>query len=572
MQTVSCVPFAQLEYNRPDFTALQAALDKMTRQAEAAESADTLRAVITAKDELLAQQCNLPCQLAMIRCYLDGSDPYYAAEMQACSQGCALLDDTPFSAAVLASPHAAALAGQLGPLYLQRQRDQIRLKSAGRELLAQEAQLVNRYQQLKAALRIPFDGADRSEGEMTAYLTSTDRSVRKAAYLARQNAFLARKKELDELLDQLVHTRTALARANGFDRYADYINLEKGRHGYGQAELLAFCAQVRQELVPLAEKLTAAQAKRLGVGRVCAYDGNMVFADGNPRPVGDGPALLEAGRAMYDRLDPEIAALYRAMADNGYIDVTSSPNKISGMGFCTALTALKMPYIFGNCDGSSSDTTVLTHEMGHAYQGWLCMHGQPVPEYYDMPNDAVEIPSKAMEQFTSPFAELFFGRDAAKFRYDHLQYVVREICAFCATHEYEDWLYANPDASPQQRIDCFNRLMEAYDPGVDHSETAAPDGAGAQLYRAMAVYMFPGYVISYALSDMSALEFRTRYQTDPAAAWADYRRLCSAGGSLDYDGLMAAANLHPAYAPGAVARAAGTLAAALEQSERALEG
>lgn len=569
-KTVDCIPFAQLEYNRPDFEAAQAALDGLTARAKSAESADALRAVIDELNGLMDKQVGLPCDLAMIRCYLSSSDPYYAAEMQACSQGSALLDSTPFAAAVLASPHAAELEKQLGPLYFQRQRDRVRLLSAGHELLAKEAQLVNQYQQLKATLRIPFDGADCSEGEMTAYLTSPDRAVRRAAYIARQNAFLSKKRELDDLLDQLVHTRVALAKANGFDRYVDYINLEKGRHSYGQAELLAFCAQVKQVLVPLAKELTEAQAGRLGISRVCAYDANMVFADGNPKPIGDGPALLEAGKAMYDRLDPEIAALYRAMADNGYIDVTASPNKISNMGFCTGLGALKMPYIFGNCDGSSSDATVLTHEMGHAYQGWLCMHGQPVPEYCDMPNDAVEIPSKAMEQFTSPFAEVFFGPDAAKFRYDQLQYVVREICAFCATHEYEHWLYANPDAAPGQRIERFNQVMAEYDPGIDQSETAAYDEAGAQLYRSMGVYMFPGYVISYALSDMGALEFRARYEADPAAAWADYHRLCSLGGSRDYDGLMQAAHLHNAYEPGAVARAAKALSAALAESAAAL--
>jgi oligoendopeptidase F len=71
--------------------------------------------------------------------------------------------------------------------------------------------------------------------------------------------------------------------------------------------------------------------------------------------------------------------------------------------------------------------------------------------------------------------------------------------------------------------------------------------------------MFPGYVISYALSDMCALVFKLRAQEDFKATWKDYRALCMAGGSLDYQGLMEVAHLSTAYAPGTVAKAAQCL-------------
>mgnify|MGYP002986488076 CR=1 FL=1 len=233
-----------------------------------------------------------------------------------------------------------------------------------------------------------------------------------------------------------------------------------------------------------------------------------------------------------------------------YIDVTSSPNKISNMGFCTGLPVVDFPYIFGNCTGSMHDTTVLTPEMGHAYQVWLCMHGQPLPEYVNMPNDAVEIPSKAMEQFTLPFAELFFGRDADKFRADHMQYVLRETCAFCAAYEYEAWLYTHVDATTEERIRRHIEIYKAYQPEIDTTESAGALAQGAGLWRDMGLFMFPAYLVSYALSDVCALELCRRSEEDFAAAWADYRTLCAAGGSLDYPGLMQLAHLPVAYAAG----------------------
>lgn len=180
-----------------------------------------------------------------------------------------------------------------------------------------------------------------------------------------------------------------------------------------------------------------------------------------------------------------------------------------------------------------------------------------------MPNDVIEIPSKAMEQFTAPYAELFFGPDADKFRFHHMQYTVEEICAFCATHEFETWLYAHPQATPRERIDRFNAVIAEYVPGVDRTEAQPFLDQGYALFRSMGVFMFPAYVISYALTDMGALELRERAQSDFAQAWRDYRTLCLTGNTKDYPGLLETAGLHTAYAEGAVARAARTAAQAL---------
>jgi len=554
--------FSEIEYRRPDFEAVQKSYNQLAEEAKAAPDYASLRQVIDRWNTLRGEM-NFQCEIAFIRCYLDSSDAFYTQEMQSCQQSAALLDDSALLTAILETPFASQLDADLGENYRRLLGDNLKLTAKGKELQAQCAQLESEYQKLKATLRISFDGKELSEGQMTPYLQSTDRNVRRAASIALQSTYVEKKAEFTELLNKLVETRVAVAKANGFDNYMDYANLGMGRRSFGEKELMSFCKQVRDDLVPLMEKLDKLQAQRLGLDKLASYDSPLTFPDGNAKPVGDGPALLELGKKMYDDMGEEISSLYRAMADNGYIDVTSSPNKISGMGFCTVLTPLKFPYIFGNCDGSINDATVLTHEMGHSYQMRLCVESQPVDEYLNMPNDVVEIPSKTMEQFTSPYAELFFGKDAEKFRFDHMQHVVSEICSFCATHEFEDWLYGNPSASAEQRVERFNEIFMEYNPGVDFSEIAPYASQGSQLFRNMGVFMFPAYVISYALSDMGALAFRERAQADFPSAWEDYRALCAAGGTLDYDGLMKTAKLQTAYTPGTVKRAAKTAAEAL---------
>lgn len=51
----------------------------------------------------------------------------------------------------------------------------------------------------------------------------------------------------------------------------------------------------------------------------------------------------------------------------------------------------------------------------------------PVPEYWEMPNDLSEIPSKAMEQLSYEYTPLFFGERAPQFVKPHLITILEEI-------------------------------------------------------------------------------------------------------------------------------------------------
>ena len=94
-----------------------------------------------------------------------------------------------------------------------------------------------------------------------------------------------------------------------------------------------------------------------------------------------------------------------------------------------------------------------------------------------------------------------------------------------------------------------------YDPSYDNSELIDYIEAGCKIINNMALYMFPKYVISYALSAMCALQFGKRIAEDKESTWNDYLKLCSAGGSKSYPELLKLANLSPAYEEGTVASA-----------------
>ena len=85
--------------------------------------------------------------------------------------------------------------------------------------------------------------------------------------------------------------------------------------------------------------------------------------------------------------------------------------------------------------------------------------------------------------------------------------------------------------------------------------------AGCDLFTNTAIYMFPRYVVSYALSIVCAQQLKAAYDADPVDGWARYHALCASGGSKLYAETLAAAGLELPYAPGVVERMARELAA-----------
>lgn len=548
-----------LPYKRPDFTSMKKQLDDLCVRVKNAESYSEVRKCIGEYSDMLCE-IDYAAALTYIRCYGDCTNEFYAKELPEVAAQDAMLDRTKFGHVLLESKFADKIDEEFGSNYLDNVRAEIKIHSNGRELMAEEQKLIGEYQQIKAALKFNFDGKEVSEAELRKYSDSSDRNVRREAAKTLLEGRLSKKDKMFDILRKLVNVRNKIARANGFDSYLDYMDIEKGRNGYGEKELTSFCEQVKKDLVPFYEKIYDAQAKRLGIDHVCSYDANYIFSDGNPEPAGDAQYLLNAAKEMYRDMSKKSGEIFDYMLDHEMLDIMASKNKIAGIGFSTELAKLKGCVIFANCNGTSSDVTVLTHEVGHAIQGYLSFEKQSVLEYCNGCNDIAEVPSKIMEQFAYPYAEKFFGRDADKFKFAHMQGCLIEIGAYCATHEFETYLYTHEDASNEEWAAAYVDCMKQYSPTVDTSEMETLSKQGAGLFGNMGVYMFPRYLISYALCDMCALAMKQKRAEDPEKAWESYMTLCAAGGSMGYAELLKLAGLSPAYETGTVKKAtAGTI-------------
>ena len=546
--------FKDLKYTRPDLEAEQAFLAAQTEKVKNAGSADRVYEILMENDrhgnELYTTQT-----LAYIRNTLDTVDPFYEAEIEFLNNAAPLLApySIAFDDAVAASPFRPELEKKLGKQYfVQKDLQKRSFCEKNIPLMQREAALTTEYQKMMASCAIEFDGKTLNLYGIQKYFEHEDREVRRAAVKAYSNFYASNETRLEEIWDELITIRNEMGRNLGFENFIPVGYMQQGRTDYGMEEVASFREQVRKELVPLCEKLYEAQRKRLGVDELMFWDEEKVFPDGNAHPAGDDDYMIAQAKKMYHDISPETGEFFDFMVEHDLMDLKNQPHK-AATGYMTDLPSLNAPFVFSVFNGTIGDLQVLSPELGHAFAGYMAMRSQPVSAYYSESTDIAEIHSMSMEQFAYPYAELFFGEEADKYRFAHLQDAVTFVPFGVAVDEFQHICYAHPELTPKERTLEWHKLEEKYMPWRKYDKDDEFFGRGGYWYHKLHIYLYPFYYINYTLTTMGAMEFKKKNAMDHKAAWEDYLKLCRCGGSLSYLETLRHANLSVPFADGAVA-------------------
>ena len=548
--------FNDIEYIRPDFSKIPAFYEVLNARLQDAKSFAEVKQCILDEEEF-SSHINTMATVAQIRHTIDTSDKFYEEEDEYISQAYpeAMPYMQAFSMALLASPFKAEIDKEYGEQFLKMVKlgaDSFSEKNVA--LMQEENELTNRYQKLTASCKIPFDGGEHNLYGIMKYFSDPDREVRKEAAKRYAEFFEKNDKELGEIFDRLVKIRHQMGVNMGFKNFIPLGYMQQGRLDYGEKDVAAFRQQVLEEIVPFCEKLYKAQAKRIGVDKVYFYDEQLIFLDGNAVPIGDRAYLVEKAREMYRDISKETGEFIDFMIEHELMDLDNKPNK-AATGYMTTLGDYKAPFVYSCFNGTTGDVDVLTHEMGHAFAGYMAMKTQPLQALWSEPTDIAEIHSMSMEQFAYPYAELFFGEKAEQYRFQHLQEAITFIPFGVAVDEFQHIVYANPDMTPQERTNAWKELEKKYMPWRDYGKGNEFFKSGGWWYHKLHIYHYPFYYINYTLTSMGALEFKKKQAQDKDACWKDYMTLCKLGGSLGYLDTLRAANLAVPFEKGGVKRA-----------------
>lgn len=547
--------FDTIEYVRPDYDEMKRIWEEAAVSIQNAKEYAEVKAVMQ-KEEEASDHLMTMYSICSIRNTLDTTDEYYEKELEYNQNTYPTVMEASvrYMRAILESPFAADLEAEYGKeLLVSMRRTLDSFNPALVPFMQKEAELTTRYQKLMATAQIPFRGEVYNLYGIQKFFEDPDRRTRKEAFAAYSDFYHGNEAELEEIFAKLVEIRNEMGKALGDENFIPLGYKQQGRSDYGQKEVEAFRRQVKEEIVPLCEKLYRAQAKRIGVEEIKAFDEKFVFPDGNAEPAGDDDYMIEQARIMYHDMSPETGEFIDFMIDHKLMDLKNKPNKAS-TGYMTFLPDYRAPYVFSCFNHTIFDMQVLSHELGHAFAGYQAMRHQPVSSYFSESTDIAEIHSMSMEQFAYPYAEQFFGKDADKYRFAHLQEAITFVPFGVAVDEFQHIMYAHPELTPKERTWEWHKLEEKYMPWRKYEDDEFME-RGGYWYHKLHIFLYPFYYINYTLTTMGAMEFKKRYEEDREAAWRDYLALCNAGGSLSYLGLLKVANLSVPFEEGSVKNA-----------------
>ncbi|NLZ69848.1 MAG: M3 family oligoendopeptidase [Clostridiaceae bacterium] len=544
--------FSDFVYKRPDDAELISFLSKELSTLRAATAAEE-QIESWRRAEAAINAYSDQGTLAHFRASVDSRDEFYAAEETWHYEKMPLLQQAAqaFYSALLHSPYRPQLelaAG--GKIFLDIALQEQLINEAVLPDLQKENMLTQEYGNLRAALRIPWNGQSLTLAQLAPYKASQDAEERHAAVRGETAAFAEALPEFDRIFDELVRTRREIAQKLGRESFVDVGYMRMQRLDYGRSEVDAYRRQVLEHVVPLTVELYERQAERLGVKKLTFYDQALQTRSGNPMPIGGEAELVAKALRMYRELSPETGEFFAVMAERELMSLTATEGKRGG-GFCCSFDTLGLPAIFANFNGTRDDVETLTHEVGHAFQYWMSRDIFPAGNRWPSMESA-EIHSMSMEFIAWPWMESFFGEQTELFKFLHLSGAVQFLPYGVLVDHFQHEIYERPDLNPAERRGVWRELERMYLPATDYADLEILDG-GAYWFRQGHIFQSPFYYIDYTLAQVCALQFWQKMRLDREMAWQDYLMLCRQGGRLPFRQLTAVGNLLSPFEPNTLA-------------------
>ena len=541
--------FSEMPYERIDFKKLTQDFKDLEDRLEKAKSGEE-QFRIHQEFYLLYNHVMTESQIAMIRSDIDMSDEKLLGELEYFDENMPIFQNlvVSYRKKLFNSPFRPYLEEKIGKVAFKN--IELAMKAVDDKLIPlmqEENKLQTEYNKLLAGARIDWNGEELNLSLMSPYLNHKDRSIRKEAWEKFSAFFETHQEELDDFYDKLVKNRTKQGELMGHENYLPLGYARMNRNSFGRSDIQEFRKQVKRDFVPFAEKLHDLRRRQLGLNKLSYIDEGVYFTNGNPAPVGTPEQILAAGQKMYNDLSPETGRFINFMCDSELFDVLGRKNKKTG-GYMTMLPDYHAPFVFANFNGTSGDADVITHECGHAFQGYITAD-DPIIEHNDITMEIAETHSMSMEFFTEPWMPLIFGNRSDDYIKMHFMDAVMFIPYGTMVDEFQDIIYSDPGLSPKARNEVWRELERQYKPHLDYTGNAYYEHGG-YWQRQHHIYDSPLYYIDYCIAGANSLQYKVRMDRDYREAWDSYLKLCKLSASDFYNELMKKAGLDNVFEDG----------------------
>lgn len=480
------VPFDEMEYLRPDMSAISADFDAVND----ALDGGNIDAVSDALDACYLDYYNFDTMytIADIRSCQDVYDSYYADEVSWCGESFAAvqqkMEDMFYACA------ASDLAQELEENYFWEgftddysDWSQSYYNDAAVELMQRESALVSEYRALAAE-----SAASLGETSGVGSYMQTIRNYEK------YNEDFAR------IYIELVRVRQELAAQFGMDyeqmQYSFYFERD-----YTPEQAAQYVADIRSYMVPVYEEVMEASP----------YDD--IYYD-----YLDEDELLSVLGSVTELMGGDVKAAFDFMTKYELCDVSLNSSK-AAMSFQTYLSNYEAPFLFLDPYGDTEDILTLSHEFGHYVDAFVNYNAS---ETIDMS----ECYSQAMEYLALGYYDEVLGEDEAdNLRRMKLLDTLDLYVQQTSFAEFESTVYSmDPDQLSAEVLNDLS-LQLARDYGYCDESRAK--------YYAMSwsdishFFEYPFYVITYPVSNDIAMQIYELSQDGGTAGLDKYNELLS---------------------------------------------
>ena len=448
-----------------------------------------------------------------------------------------------FSSDLYQCKYREDLVKAFGSLYFEQV--QLSLKTFSPEIipeLVEENKESTAYVNLISSAKIEFEGKTYSIPQMGKFTTSLDRDTRLKASKKVWDFYASHDEEIGAIYDQMIKTRTKIAKKLGYENFIQLGYDRMGRLDWTPDDAKVYREKILKYIVPLAESIFSAQKERLGYGSdTRSADYAIFYKTGNPTPKGTPEELIKAAQKMYEELDQTASKYFNFMVDHGCMDLVAKEGKAGG-GYMDYIAGLKTSIIFSNFNGTSGDVDVLTHEFGHALQGFLGAEETDVPAYRTPGMECAEMHSMSMEFLTYPWMKYFFKEDTDKYLYQHLCDAITFIPYGCIIDAFQTYAYEQPELTHQERKAYWRQLEKTYCPHRQYEDNAFLE-SGGYWERQMHVFENPLYYLDYTIAQVVALEFFKESRENHQKAFDKYIAFDRRGGQYPFRALLKESNI-----------------------------
>lgn len=413
-------------------------------------------------------------------------------------------------------------------------------------LETRETLLSKDYQKLTGGMTVTYKGKELTLQQASKYLEEPNRQVRQEVWELTTSRRLQDKDKLEDLYDQLIEVRGHIAKNAGFDDYRDYAFKHRRRFDYTPEDCFRFHEGVERAVMPMVRSIMENRRRKLKVDRVRPWDLQVDPLNRAPlRPFATADELVQGTHGIFTRVDPELGAQFKFMADEKLLELESRKGKAPG-GYQHTLQERRWPFIFMNAVGRDEDIRTLLHEGGHAFH-MLAAREEPIIYYRHSPLEFAEVASMGMELLAAPHLNVFYKNpDDYRRSYITTLYDAVLILPWVATIDaFQHWIYTHPSHAREERrrawLEIHERFEGCYSTFGIADWTELDEPRAYLWHRQLHLYTSPFYYIEYGIAQIGALQVWVQSRRNHREAVERYWQALALGGSRPLPELFEAA-------------------------------